>query len=72
MESDGETTRPSRRRATMVLGVLWATLGVWLLSTGDTGAAASRMLALAGAHGLALVSPRVDAVLFAPIFRRKK
>ena len=54
----------------MVLGVLWATLGVWLLSSGDTGPGVA-MLALAAAHGLALVSPRVDAFLFAPLFRRK-
>jgi hypothetical protein len=55
----------------MVLGVLWAILGAWLLSSGDTGPGVG-MLALAGAHGVALVSPRVDAILFAPIFRRKK
>ena len=71
MESDGEASRPNRRGATVILGVLWATLGVWLLSSGDTGPGVG-MLALAGAHGLALVSPRVDAVLFAPIFRRMK
>lgn len=70
MESDAESTRPSGRWSTVFLGVLWATLGVWLLSSGDTGPGVG-MLTLAGAHGLALVSPRVNAFLFAPIFRRK-
>lgn len=71
MESDVESTRQGGRRSTVILGVLWAALGVWLLSSGDTGPGVG-MLALAGVHGLALVSPRVDAFVSTPIFHRKK
>lgn len=71
MESDGESTRSSRRGSTLILGALSAASGVWLISSRDTGPGVG-MLALAGAHGLALMSPRVEAFLFAPILRRSK
>ena len=69
MERD-EQSRRSGRRSTAILGALWATLGLWLISSGDTGPGVG-MLALAGVHGLAIVSPRADAFLYAPIIRRK-
>lgn len=54
----------------MVLGALWAALGLWLLSSGDTGPGVG-MLVLASGYGAALASPRVEEFLFAPLFRRK-
>ncbi|RYC13784.1 hypothetical protein [Nocardioides zhouii] len=71
MESDGEPAHRSGRTSTVVLGVLWAILGAWLISSGDTGPGVG-MLLLAGAYGLAFVSPRVEAFMYTPIFRRKK
>lgn len=55
----------------MFFAVVWAFMGAWSLSSGQTWLGVGQLV-LAGALGLSLVSPRIDAFMGAPLFRRKR
>lgn len=71
MEDAKDATGPSRRTWTYVLAGVAALLGLWYLSDGEV-AVGIGWLALGAADFVSTRSRRVEALMFAPIFRRKK
>ncbi len=71
MEGEKEATGPSPRTMNIFFGVVWVLMAIWSFSVGQTWIGVGQ-LALAGVYGLSLWSPRIEAFMTAPVFRRKR
>jgi len=71
MTTSGDTTASSGRRNWLILmACAWALLGIWDL-TADAVALGIGQLVFAAVSLAAALSPRVAAIVDAPLFRRK-